>query len=44
MTEAFKDKTILVVDDDADVVTTLTSALETTGAKILTASDGNTAV
>ncbi len=44
MTEAFKDKTILVVDDDADVVTTLTSALETTGARILTASDGNTAV
>lgn len=42
--EQFKDKTILVVDDDADVLTTITAALSTTGARILSAGDGNSAV
>ena len=40
----FKDAAILVVDDDADVLTTITAALSTTGARLLTASDGNAAV
>ena len=44
MSEQFKEKTILVVDDDADVLATITAALSTTGAKIISASDGNTAV
>lgn len=44
MSEQFKDKTILVVDDDADVLTTITAALSTTGARLLSASDGNSAV
>ncbi|MGC8551840.1 MAG: response regulator [Phycisphaerae bacterium] len=44
MIELYKDKVILVVDDDPDVLTTITTALSTTGAKVLSASDGNTAV
>ncbi len=40
----FKDAAILVVDDDADVLTTITAALSTTGARLLSASDGNAAV
>ena len=44
MSEQFKDKIILVVDDDADVLITITTALATTGAKVLSAPDGNTAV
>lgn len=42
--DQFKDATILVVDDDADVLTTITAALSTTGARLLSASDGNSAV
>ena len=44
MADQFKDRSILVVDDDADVLTTITAALSTTGAKIFSAADGNTAV
>ncbi len=44
MSEQFKDKTVLVVDDDADVLATITAALSTTGAKVISAGDGNTAV
>ncbi|HTV48129.1 MAG TPA: response regulator transcription factor [Phycisphaerae bacterium] len=44
MSEQFKDKKILVVDDDADVLSTITAALSSTGAIILSAADGNTAV
>ena len=44
MSEQFKDKKILVVDDDADVLSTITAALSSTGATILSAADGNTAV
>jgi DNA-binding response OmpR family regulator len=44
MSEQFKDKTVLIVDDDPDVLATIAAALTPTGAKVLTASDGNTAV
>ena len=40
----FKDATILVVDDDPDVLSTITAALSITGARLLSASDGNAAV
>lgn len=41
---AFEGRTILVVDDDPDIVTAIESALSDTGADILTASDGASAV
>ena len=41
---ALDGKTILIVDDDPDILTALTVGLADTGAKIETASDGNTAV
>ncbi|MGC8625722.1 MAG: response regulator [Phycisphaerae bacterium] len=44
MNEQFKDKTVLIVDDDPDVLATIAAALTPTGAKIITAADGNTAV
>ena len=44
MADQFKGRSILVVDDDADVLTTITAALSTTGAKVFSAADGNTAV
>jgi DNA-binding response OmpR family regulator len=44
MSEQFKEKKILVVDDDADVLSTITAALSNTGATLLSASDGNSAV
>ena len=44
MADQFKEKKILVVDDDADVLSTITAALSNTGATILSAADGNTAV
>jgi DNA-binding response OmpR family regulator len=44
MSEALKGKTILVVDDDPDIVTGVTACLEDTGATIASASDGNLAV
>jgi len=34
----------MVVDDDADVLTTIMAALSSTGAKLVSASDGKTAV
>jgi DNA-binding response OmpR family regulator len=37
-------KIILVVDDDPDILTAITTGLKETGATIQTASDGNTAV
>ena len=37
-------KTILIVDDDPDMVTALKTVLDGTGAKIATAADGNAAV
>ncbi len=36
--------TILVVDDDPDVLTAITTTLADTGANLLSAADGNTAV
>lgn len=41
---ALDGKTILIVDDDPDILTALTAGLSDTGAHIETASDGNTAV
>jgi len=38
------DKTILVVDDDPDILTAITATLQETGATIETATDGNSAV
>jgi DNA-binding response OmpR family regulator len=37
-------KTILIVDDDPDIVTAITTGLSDTGAAIKTATDGNSAV
>jgi DNA-binding response OmpR family regulator len=37
-------KTILVVDDDPDIVSAITTSLSDSGARIETANDGNTAV
>jgi DNA-binding response OmpR family regulator len=37
-------KSILIVDDDPDVVTALKAAFDETGAKVMTASDGNAAI
>lgn len=37
-------KKILLVDDDADILTAMTAAFQETGAEVLTASDGNKAV
>ncbi len=44
MADELKGKTILLVDDDAEVLSAIKIALEDTGAEIDTASDGNTAV
>ena len=38
------DKTVLLVDDDRDILATMSSALEELGPKIITASDGHEAV
>ncbi|MBL8880931.1 MAG: response regulator [Phycisphaerales bacterium] len=43
-TAAYAGKRILVVDDDPDILTAITTGLSDTGATIETASDGNTAV
>jgi len=40
----FDGKSILIVDDDREIMTALETAFKDTGAQILTASDGNTAV
>lgn len=42
--DAFKDKKILVVDDDPDIVTAITLALSDAGAAVQSASDGAAAV
>lgn len=39
-----KDKSILIVDDDPDVVTAITMALQDQGAKVFSAADGTQAV
>jgi DNA-binding response OmpR family regulator len=44
MADTLSGKTILVVDDDRDLLTAMTTALAETGATIQTAGDGNTAV
>lgn len=44
MTTALDGKTILVVDDDPDIVTAITRLLQDSGATIETAADGNAAV
>ena len=44
MSTSLEGKTILVVDDDPDIVTAITASLTDTGATIETAGDGATAV
>ncbi len=44
MPQELEGKTILVVDDDPDILTAVSAALKDSGATIQTASDGNTAV
>ena len=44
MSEPLKDKRILLVDDDQDILTSMQAAFEPTGAVVETASNGNKAV
>ena len=44
MADQLKDKRILLVDDDADILTSMQAAFEPTGAMIETANNGNKAV
>ncbi len=44
MADQLKDKRILLVDDDADILTSMQAAFEPTGAVIDTANNGNMAV
>lgn len=44
MPKTFEGKNILIVDDDPDIVTAITTVLDDTGATIETASDGNAAI
>src|SRR4051795_12134368 len=44
MSESLKDKKVLLVDDDSDILTSMQAAFEPTGAIIETASNGNKAV
>jgi len=44
MSESLKDKRILLVDDDSDILTSMQAAFEPTGAMVETASNGNKAV
>jgi len=44
MSDAMKDKRVLLVDDDQDILTSMQAAFEPTGAVIDTASNGNKAV
>ncbi len=44
MSEAMKDKKVLLVDDDGDILTSMQAAFEPTGAQIDMASNGNKAV
>jgi CheY-like chemotaxis protein len=44
MSDTLKDKRILLVDDDADILTSMQAAFEPTGAVVDTANNGNKAV
>ena len=44
MAEQFEGKSILVVDDDTDILTAIALVMKEQGAEVLTATDGNTAV
>jgi DNA-binding response OmpR family regulator len=44
MNESLKDKRILLVDDDNDILTSMQAAFEPTGATVETAGNGNKAV
>ena len=44
MSESLKDKRILLVDDDHDILTSMQAAFEPTGATVDTAGNGNKAV
>ena len=44
MSESLKGKTVLLVDDDADILTSMQAAFEPTGATIELAGNGNLAV
>jgi DNA-binding response OmpR family regulator len=44
MSDAMKDKKVLLVDDDQDILTSMQAAFEPTGATIDVASNGNKAV
>ncbi len=44
MSDTLKDKKVLLVDDDADILTSMQAAFEPTGAEIETANNGNKAV
>ena len=44
MSDAMKDKKVLLVDDDQDILTSMQAAFEPTGATIDTANNGNKAV
>lgn len=44
MTATLNGKTILIVDDDPDILTAITTSLADSGAAIETATDGNSAV
>jgi len=44
MSESLKDKRILLVDDDSEILTSMQAAFEPTGATVDTASNGNKAV
>ena len=44
MSEELSDKTVLLVDDDRDILAAMNAALEDLGPRILTAADGNAAI
>lgn len=44
MSEPFTGKSILIVDDDPDIVAAISESFSETGVRLLTASDGNSAV
>ncbi|HOB74783.1 MAG TPA: response regulator [Phycisphaerae bacterium] len=44
MAEPFDGKSILIVDDDTDILGAIEAVFKETGAQIMTATDGNTAV
>ena len=44
MSEVLKDKRVLIVDDDTDILQSVQAAFEPTGAVVETANNGNKAV